>query len=327
MKISQQITFVLLTILACSLAPVLSAQIDPAPLTETEIANAQLQADVTELVRQAREANPDLDLSDPVAVQQAIEALMAESYLLVPLPTAAEIQIIAETVMIAFMLEIQATPGIDVNAAIANVSSAILTATVAGLEAAAAAAPEGSSTTSVTAAIAAASTGIVSGAVAGLPAGSSSESITTTITAASTGAVTGAVTAKPQAAAHLQLTQLKPLPTAQSQVQSLQPQAAPHLQMTQLKPLPAVRSREQAQQSKQQKKQPRTKTMTTRARTMTTKARTMTTKARTARTATTMARTATRLTRWPKQCKRQRPARLKRRSIQPATTSRTRLRR
>jgi len=140
MKLTQQITFALLTCLACSLAPALSAQTEPAPLTETE--DATLAADVTELVKQARAANPGLDLSDPVAVQQAIEALMAESYLLVPVPTAAEIQIIAETVMMAFMAEIQAEPGIDANSVIANVSSAILTATVAGLEAAAAAAPK-----------------------------------------------------------------------------------------------------------------------------------------------------------------------------------------
>ncbi len=157
-----------------------------------EAANAKLQADVTELVKLAREANPDLDLSDPVAVQQAIEALMAESYLLVPVPTAAEIQIIAETVMMAFMAEIQADPDIDANAVIANVSSAILTATVAGLEAAAAAAPEGSSTASVTAAIKAASTGIVGAAAA---ASSGSESFAATVAAASSGATTGAVTA------------------------------------------------------------------------------------------------------------------------------------
>ena len=156
------------------------------------IAPAELQASVTELVRLALQANPDLDLSESVAVQQTIEPVMAESYLLVPVPTAAEIQIIAETVMMAFMAEIQDTPGIDANAVIANVSSAILTATVAGLETAAAAAPEGSSTASVTAAITAASSGIVGAAAA---ASSGTDSFAATVAAASSGAVTGAVTA------------------------------------------------------------------------------------------------------------------------------------
>ena len=164
----------------------------PASDDAAVIAPAELQASVTELVRLALQANPDLDLSEPVAVQQTIEPVMAESYLLVPVPTAAEIQIIAETVMMAFMAEIQDTPGIDANAVIANVSSAILTATVAGLEAAAAAAPEGSSTASVTAAITAASSGIVGAAAA---ASSGTDSFAATVAAASSGATTGAVAA------------------------------------------------------------------------------------------------------------------------------------
>ena len=164
----------------------------PASDDAAVIAPAELQASVTELVRLALQANPDLDLSEPVAVQQTIEPVMAESYLLVPVPTAAEIQIIAETVMMAFMAEIQDTPGIDANAVIANVSSAILTATVAGLEAAAAAAPEGSSTASVTAAITAASSGIVGAAAA---ASSGTDSFAATVAAASSGATTGAVVA------------------------------------------------------------------------------------------------------------------------------------
>jgi len=98
-------------------------------------------------------------------------------------PTAAEIQLTAEIVMMAFMAGIQADPTIDadkVSSVIANVSSAVLSATVT---ASGDASPE---------AIAAASKGIVGAAAA---ASSGTDSFAATVAAASGGAVTGAVTA------------------------------------------------------------------------------------------------------------------------------------
>jgi len=98
-------------------------------------------------------------------------------------PTVAEIQLTAEIVMMAFMAGIQADPTIDadkVSSVIANVSSAVLSATVT---ASGDASPE---------AIAAASKGIVGAAAA---ASSGTDSFAATVAAASSGAVTGAVTA------------------------------------------------------------------------------------------------------------------------------------
>jgi len=98
-------------------------------------------------------------------------------------PTAAEIQLTAEIVMMAFMAGIQADPTIDadkVSSVIANVSSAVLSATVT---ASGDASPE---------AIAAASKGIVGAAAA---ASSGTDSFAATVAAASGGAVTGAVAA------------------------------------------------------------------------------------------------------------------------------------
>ncbi len=124
-------------------------------------------------------------------------------------PTAAEIQLTAEIVMMAFMAGIQADPTIDadkVSSVIANVSSAVLSATVTasgdaspeaiaaaskGIVGAAAAASSG--TDSFAATVAAASGGAVTGAVAATA--GSTTSTTDAITAASSGAVTGAVTA------------------------------------------------------------------------------------------------------------------------------------
>jgi len=124
-------------------------------------------------------------------------------------PTAAEIQLTAEIVMMAFMAGIQADPTIDadkVSSVIANVSSAVLSATVAasgdaspeaiaaaskGIVGAAAAASSG--TDSFAATVAAASSGAVTGAVAATA--GSTTSTTDAITAAAGGAVTGAVTA------------------------------------------------------------------------------------------------------------------------------------
>ena len=124
-------------------------------------------------------------------------------------PTAAEIQLTAEIVMMAFMAGIQADPTIDadkVSSVIANVSSAVLSATVTasgdaspeaiaaaskGIVGAAAAASSG--TDSFAATVAAASGGAVTGAVAAT-AGSTTTS-TDAIAAASNGAVTGAVEA------------------------------------------------------------------------------------------------------------------------------------
>ncbi len=124
-------------------------------------------------------------------------------------PTVAEIQLTAEIVMMAFMAGIQADPTIDadkVSSVIANVSSAVLSATVAasgdaspeaiaaaskGIVGAAAAASSG--TDSFAATVAAASSGAVTGAVAATA--GSTTSTTDAITAAAGGAVTGAVTA------------------------------------------------------------------------------------------------------------------------------------
>jgi len=124
-------------------------------------------------------------------------------------PTAAEIQLTAEIVMMAFMAGIQADPTIDadkVSSVIANVSSAVLSATVTasgdaspeaiaaaskGIVGAAAAASSG--TDSFAATVAAASGGAVTGAVAATA--GSTTSTTDAITAAAGGAVTGAVTA------------------------------------------------------------------------------------------------------------------------------------
>jgi len=124
-------------------------------------------------------------------------------------PTAAEIQLTAEIVMMAFMAGIQADPTIDadkVSSVIANVSSAVLSATVTasgdaspeaiaaaskGIVGAAAAASSG--TDSFAATVAAASGGAVTGAVTATA--GSTTSTTDAITAASSGAVTGAVIA------------------------------------------------------------------------------------------------------------------------------------
>jgi hypothetical protein len=137
------------------LAPALSAQTDSTPLTETEIANAQLQTDVTGLVKAALEENSELDLSDPVAVQQAIKAFVAKSYgLLKNSPSTGEIQIIAETVMKTFVVATQSKEGFSANT-ITAASTAIVSGTLANL-------PTG---TSATDAIKAASVGALTGAV------------------------------------------------------------------------------------------------------------------------------------------------------------------
>jgi hypothetical protein len=192
MKIPRQITFALLICLASSLAPALSAQTVPpaATLPETEVADAQLQTKITGLVKAALEENPKLDLSDPVAVQQAIEAIVAKSYgLFKNPPSTGEIQLIAETVMRAFIVATQSKEGFSVNT-ITAASTAIVSGTLANL-------PTGT-TTSATDAIKATSVGVLTGAV---KAAKNQDGLIAAVTLGATKSATDAGLSEEQAAA------------------------------------------------------------------------------------------------------------------------------